>query len=465
MVKQDTMKFFHTFVDSMKNRLVLFLIFCLNLIYSISLIAQTPEAEPRQLDFGTVNEASYLKSYLVIKNTGNKALVLLRADAPKEFSISAGRKIIPAGDTVHLSFTISPTKAGRFAAKINLYHNGSPDPYVINVKGDLKKLLSKDLAACVNFDPKMGYASTGATIPLIAKHTSRFLDARTGKIIPEASILYVSQLSREKSERHTTTGELISSVPIGPYALVVSAPGYETLMAEKYISMSGGTETYQLSPIKIVEPVLKDTLVEKTPIPEIVSTENKVLDERIYKPNNVVFLIDVSGSMKEPDKLPLLKRSIATLLEPIRPIDKITIVTYGTEARIAVPTVNGTQKKKVMDVVDTLNAGGVTAGSKGLQMAYDLANEHFIEGGNNQIILATDGAFRVSGKDRKMIKSSSENGTKKLILSVIAFGDKEDAIGMLDSLSKLGGGSMIEVKNSSQAEGALLEEIKQRSKK
>lgn len=441
-------------------------LFFVFLMFSTGILrAQTPVAEPRQLDFGQVKEASFLQSYLVIRNTGFKALMLLRADAPKEFSISAGRKIIPAGDTIHLNFSVRPIKAGRFSENILLYHSGSNDPMSIPVKGELKKLLAKDLAACVNFDPKTGASSAGgAVIPLFTRHNIRFMDAKTGQLIPEASILYVSQLSREKSERTTTTGQLESNIPIGPYALVVSAPGYETLMTEKYIPLNGGAETFMLSASPKKQPevpvVVEEPLVIAAP-PAALGQ----LDEKVYKPNNIVFLIDVSGSMKEPDKLPLLKRSIATLMEPVRPIDKITIVTYGTEARIAVPTVSGNEKKRVMDVVDTLNAGGVTAGSKGLQMAYNLAKEHFIEGGNNQIILATDGAFRVSGKDRKMISASAQNTTQTLLLTVVGFGDKEDALGMLGDLSQLGGGSLIHVKNARQAEGALLDEIKQRSHK
>ena len=456
------MKFFHPFVNSMMKYTPIGILLLFSLSYSPSLWAQIPEAEPRQLDFGTIDEASFLQSYLVIRNTGNKALVLLRADAPKEFTISAGRKIIPAGDTVHLRFSIRPTKAGRFSERINLYHNGSQQAYPITVKGELRNLLSKDLAACVNFDPKTNGQAGGAVIPLITKHTTIFKDAQTGKLIPEASILYISKLTREKSERHTSTGELVSNVPIGPYALVVTAPGYQTLMAEKYIAYSGGAETFLLAPQpekkKEVEPVEVVEPIVSAPVPS-------ELDERLFKPNNVVFLIDVSGSMKEPDKLPLLKRSIFTLLEPIRPIDKITIVTYGTEARIAVPTVTGNDKERVKNVIDTLHAGGVTAGSKGLQLAYDLAKEHFIDGGNNQIILATDGAFRVSGKDRKMIRSSAESPTQKLILTSIGFGEKEDALGMLGELSQLGGGRLIVVHNAHEADRALLDEIKQRSKK
>jgi len=441
----------------------LFILFC---ICFSPIYGQTLQSEPRSLDFGSVDEASSMYSYLVIRNTGNKPLFLLRADASSEFTISVGRKMIPSGDTLHLNFNFRPRRAGKFKETIKLYYNGSSDPYSIEMKGELKKLLAKDLSACVNFDPKTGSFSNGnASSPIMSKHSVRFIDATSGKLIKEGSILYISQMSREKSERSTYDGMLESMIPIGPYAFVVSAPGYETLTMEKYISVTGAQETFMLSPLP--KPEFKSDSLQKEPITEIPKEldNSKLLDERIYKPNNIVFLIDISGSMKEPDKLPLLKQSMVKLMEPIRAIDKITIVTYGTDVRIAVPTVSGNEKKRVLDLIDTLKASGLTAGSKGIQTAYTIANEQFISGGNNQVILATDGAFRVNVKDRKMVEQSSKNANQTTILSVIAFSCKPDALKMLGELTKHGAGSLIQVNNSNQAENALLDEIKNRSKR
>ena len=447
----------------MRKLTFLFLIFC---ICNFSINAQTPQAEPRSLDFGSVEEANSLYSFLVIRNIGNKSLFLLRADAPPEFTVSVGKKIIPAGDTLHLNFNFRPSRAGKFKERITLYYNGSPEPYSIEVKGELQKLLAKDLSACVNFDPKTGSFSNGnASIPLMSKHSVRFIDATSGKVIKEGSILYISQRSREKSERSTYDGMLESMIPIGPYAFVVSAPGYETLTMEKYIPMGAASETFMLSPSP--KPEVEIDSIQKKPLVEIPKQldYSTLLDERVYKPNNIVFLIDISGSMKEPEKLPLLKQSMVKLMEPIRPIDKITIVTYGTDVRIAAPTVSGNEKKRVLELIDTLKARGVTAGSKGIQTAYTIANEQFISGGNNQVILATDGAFRVNVKDRKMIEQSSKNPNHKTILSVVGFSCKPDALIMLGDLTKQGAGSLIQVNNSNQAENALLDEIKNRSKR
>jgi len=150
---------------------------------------------------------------------------------------------------------------------------------------------------------------------------------------------------------------------------------------------------------------------------------------------------------------------------PIRDIDKVTIVAYSTESKVIVPTVTGSDKEKLVAVVETLKAEGVTAGSKGIQMAYEIAKEQFIPGGNNQVILATDGVFRLSSKDRKMISNSAAAPDQKLVLSVIAFGDDEPALNMLEGLATIGGGSMIKTNTKVEAEKALLEEVKMRSRR
>ena len=426
--------------------------------------------DPGNLDFGTIEQAAYLKSYVVIRNTSSKRLMLLRVEAPKGFTVSAGKKAIPPNDTVHLTIEVRPKQAGRFSETIKLYHNGANEALDFKVKGELKNLVTNDLTACVSFDPKTSSAGRGAaSIPLITTHKIRFANSKTGVPINEASILYVPQLSGEKSERTTTTGTIASSVAIGRYALIVTAPGFETYIVEQYIGFDSPRQTFMLSPLKEIQK--PDTLIEAESVasaktlgvPVIAAAAE--LDESLFKPNNIVFLIDISGSMKDPDKLPLLKKSINRLMIPIRDIDKVTIVAYSTESKVVVPTVTGVEKQKLISVIDTLKAEGVTAGSKGVQMAYAIAAEQFIQGGNNQVILATDGVFRLSSKDRKMISNAAASPDRKLVLTVIAFGNDEPALNMLEGLAIIGGGSMIRANTKAEAEKALLDEVKMRSRK
>jgi len=454
---------------------------CLFLLFVQIGWTQKLVVEPSELDFGVVESAGSMRSRLVIRNAGDKPLFLLRADAPRDFEVYTSNKKLLPGDTVHLRFKYTPRQSGRFSESIGLLHNASSKPTNIRVKGELKNLLSNDLAACVNFEPKADGSVSNATIPLPARHQVFVTDAKTGEQIQNATITYVSRLGREKAVRQLENGIAINMVPIGPYAMIVSTPGYNDLMVEEYVPTTGKVQNYLLTKVPVLPPPILEELVIEEPIVEVVPMPVPIiveapqppvaptvpgeLDENLYRPNNLIFLIDVSGSMKEPDKLPLLKKALFTLLQPVRGIDNISIITYSDEARIVVPTTTGADKKRVYSVVDTLVAGGLTAGSKGLNEAYLLANQSYIPQGNNQIILATDGAFRVSQKDRRMIESSAKDLDRPILLSVVAFGNKENALDMLAGLSKLGGGSAMEVRKASQAENVLLDEIKKRSLK
>ena len=111
--------------------------------------------------------------------------------------------------------------------------------------------------------------------------------------------------------------------------------------------------------------------------------------------SNLVFLIDVSGSMDEPDKLPLVQSSLKLLVDQLRPQDKVALVVYAGNAGLVLPSTSGDEKMKIKNAIDELDAGGSTAGGAGIQLAYKIAKENFIKDGNNRVILCTDGDFNV----------------------------------------------------------------------
>ena len=455
-------------------KMKIFLTGFLLLLVSTVLYTQELEIEPSTLDFGQVEAAGSLRSMLILKNTGNKVLYLLRADSPKGLDIYTSSKKILPGDTLHLRFLYIPLNAGRISEEISLLHTASDKPQKIKIKGELMKLLGNDLAACVNFEPKTNQDSQLALIPVLASHEVVITDAITGKPIPLAELNYRSTIRNESADRPINNGISKNTIPIGPYEIKVKAAGYAPQTEQLYIGASGARTIIALEPIAI-EPLASQTqekpeIKPQKPlqIEETASANPDVfteLDERLYKANNLIFLVDVSGSMKSEDKLPLLKQSIYTLLQPVRPIDKISVVAYSTEAEIVVKPSSGNLKNEIYANIDTMQAGGKTAGSEGLQKAYRLAKESYIKGGNNRIILATDGAFRVSGKERKLIEEAANDKESPIFLTIVAFGSKDEGLGMLQALGKLGGGNVVEVKKSRQAERVLLDEIKNQSRK
>ncbi|MEM6644495.1 MAG: von Willebrand factor type A domain-containing protein, partial [Bacteroidota bacterium] len=124
-----------------------------------------------------------------------------------------------------------------------------------------------------------------------------------------------------------------------------------------------------------------------------VGLQGRRIETRNLPASNIVFLIDVSGSMNASNKLPLLKSAFKLLTNELRPQDKVAIAVYAGAAGLVLPPTSGEDKDKIMEALDQLQAGGSTAGGAGIQLAYNIAREQFIEGGNNRVILATDGDF------------------------------------------------------------------------
>ena len=193
--------------------------------------------------------------------------------------------------------------------------------------------------------------------------------------------------------------------------------------------------------------------------------ENKskiVLDETVYKPNNILFLVDVSNSMRDSMKLPLMKLSLHYLIDELRDVDKISFVTYADSVKLLLESVSGKNKKVLHELVDKLKGHGLTKGNKAILYSLDVSLRNYIPQGNNQIFLATDGKFRFYSEDFE--KWKTKQSEKKIILSTVAFGNDKDAMTTLKEIAEKGNGSFIHIKKRSTAHEQLLEEIKKQSK-
>ncbi|NIJ52843.1 vWA domain-containing protein [Dyadobacter arcticus] len=158
--------------------------------------------------------------------------------------------------------------------------------------------------------------------------------------------------------------------------------------------------------------------------------------------NNMVLLLDVSSSMNSPYKMPLLKRSIKSLLTLLRPEDQISIVLYSGKARVVLKPTSGAKSAEISRMIDLLQSDGDTDGNEGIRLAYKTANKQYIRGGNNRIILATDGEFPVSDEVFQLI---GENARKDVYLTVFTFGRNEHTGQKLRKLSNLGQGTYAHV--------------------
>ncbi|HUM97432.1 MAG TPA: von Willebrand factor type A domain-containing protein [Chitinophagaceae bacterium] len=193
-----------------------------------------------------------------------------------------------------------------------------------------------------------------------------------------------------------------------------------------------------------------------------VNLSSAKLDLDSLPPSHLVFLIDVSGSMDMPNRLPLLKSAFRLLVNNLRDKDSVAIVVYGGLTGVMLNTTSGAEKEKIFKAIDELEPGGATPGESGIKLAYSVARNHFIKGGNNRVILATDGDFNVGLKTENeldsLITAQKETGIYLTCLGV-GMGNYKDS--KIQTLAQNGNGNFSYLDNYNEAEKVLLKEFTQ----
>jgi Mg-chelatase subunit ChlD len=352
-------------------------------------------------DIGVQEQIYKISADYILENKQAKNLYLLRADAQKGVTIRAAKKTLKPGDTTVIVVEFIPQSTGKFTENINLVTSADALPFKLSLSGNIKSIKTDDKTACFYFKrPNNAGVKTVQTMVV----------AETNK-------------PRDNSNR----------IPDNTGTHVAVTPTLQPLPEPKP---------------EVTEPTVKPK-------------EQTLLDETLYKPNNIIFLVDVSSSMKDSAKLPVMQAALHYLIDALRPGDKITFITYADSVRTLRDGVSGSNKDDLNSVVEKLKAKGLTRGNKAILFSLDIALKNYLTNGNNQIILATDGKFRFYSEDQQ--KYIARQGDRTVKLSTMAFGNDKDAIKNLKEIAEIGKGNFIHIKNRSRAKEQLLEEIKDNS--
>lgn len=191
-----------------------------------------------------------------------------------------------------------------------------------------------------------------------------------------------------------------------------------------------------------------------------IGIKGQTIEEDDIPPSNLVFLIDVSGSMGSARKLPLLQEAFKLLAQELTAEDRVAIVTYAGQAGVALPSTPGDQTETIVNAIEGLTSGGSTAGADGINTAYEIALEHYIEGGNNRVILATDGDFNVGPSSTdELVQLIEEKREQGVFLTVLGFGTGNLNDQLMEQIANNGNGTYEYIDNQQQAEKVLVEEL------
>jgi Ca-activated chloride channel family protein len=192
-----------------------------------------------------------------------------------------------------------------------------------------------------------------------------------------------------------------------------------------------------------------------------IGLQGKNIPSNSLPASNLVFLIDVSGSMSDTNKLPLLKQSMKVLVNELREKDKVTIIVYAGAAGMVLPPTSGSDKQTIINALENLNAGGSTAGGAGIELAYKMAQENFIKGGNNRVILATDGDFNVGASSNTDMETLIEEKRKSgVFLTCLGYGMGNYKDSKMEILADKGNGNYAYIDNIQEANRFLGKEFK-----
>jgi Ca-activated chloride channel homolog len=191
-----------------------------------------------------------------------------------------------------------------------------------------------------------------------------------------------------------------------------------------------------------------------------IGLQGKTIDMKDAPPNNLVFLIDVSGSMSSPNKLPLVQESMKLLVKQMRPEDRVAIVVYAGAAGLVLPSTSGNNKTAILEALDKLRAGGSTAGGAGIQLAYKTARENYLPKGNNRVILCTDGDFNTgASSNAAMEELITEKRKEGVFLTVLGYGMGNYKDSKMEILADKGNGNYAYIDNLLEANKVLVRQM------
>ena len=429
------------------------------------------------IDFNLINESSPGMVDIPIQNNSSKDVFIFRLDVDSRFKVRFSSKLISPDSTSFIRLWFFPEKRGAVNEKISLHLSCYEDPLTLNIKGFTSEVPNNKIA-CPSFNTEKAN-----TNQLDFQLNFMVIDSISGNKISDARIVVIKDGDVKNVVETQNNGKKSIKTRLGLYYFVCNKEGYVTHEEVQYVNKKNNQLVFQLQKIDSLPSEMalvnqKDSLFfdEENEIELIIGNKNETLNENLnfsnendrsefsikeYCRNNIVFLLDVSSSMKYTGKLDLLKASMYKLTDLLRDVDQISIVTYSSKANLLLETISTSQKDTIKSVIKNIQAKGLTAGGRGLKLAYTNAHKNFISEGNNQVIIATDGDFNEGEENINCLVRKYKR--KGITLSVIGVKNTPLIRIIMEDLANKGGGNYIPVNNYNDALMSLVKEIKQNS--
>ncbi len=447
-------------------------------------------------DFGILKAGDPFFVDVGVQNAYEEVVYILRAEQSERTVIQFSDKKLLPGKEEFIRIQFNPKKTGKFNEQVMVYFSKLLRPLPIQIRGEVESFTKEYDPACPNFDEKPGRKTFDI----------RFFvgDGLNMEPVKKARVQTLN-LESQKEEESNSFGFVHLMLPAGKYRWRVQAEGFETQVVEKYVNRLQNEvnvylerqEGHVIADIKHAETdslrkevfrrildkeeqkeavIIPDTTTEaKTEAKEqgrpkepSADTEPRQDSEYLplsqYKKNNLVFLIDVSESMRLSGKFQLLRKALKSLIGSMRSVDQLAILTYSDSVELFMNIKANLDVNRAQKQIDDLFAHGKTNTTAGVEEAYRLTLEGLVADGNNQIFLTSDGVYSKEDTEKTIsyIRSKFGTGVK---LSTIGVKTEKTNASKLKKIARYGQGKYLSIDDDASAESVLIREVKRNSRR
>lgn len=456
-------------------------------------------------DFGELHAEDDRFVDVILTNNSNEKVYILRIERLFEVTNRIEKDLILPGEAVKIRFQVNPKKLGKFNYEVPVFTSNQQQPTVIRLSGTIKEQaddlsLSQD---CPDFFARP--SPKNATDFVLTILT---IDAQTKKTIGEVGVIMLQNGRPLGKIKTDAKGQVKTQIPLGITYFYAKKEGYNSAELAQYVNFKRNKVIIELDRITEFEDLIveeeisktthanlsetiekeTDTIIPIEPLEKLSATifrnqieeefstviaertQNKLevpsfenldtddFNENDFKPINLVFVIDVSSSMRQQDRLELLKYSLYQLVDMLRPIDQMGLVAYATSARVLLPVTKGDDKEAINEIVEKMKASGLTAGAEGIMLGFKQVRKNFMPDAHNQVIVITDGAFNKGVMDyEKRFKRYVKRG---ITLSVVGIKNNEKSKENMQEVADIGQGEFIEINGLIDAQENLKQMIR-----
>lgn len=419
-------------------------------------------------DFGEINPEDTRFVDIKLTNTSSKKAFILRIDKPTEVTFIQKGNALEKDSSIYLRFQVNPNKKGKFSYAIPIYLSDREKPEKIKLTG---ALLSEPERNASNFTqcPSFGSNPAGKN-PLDFELNLTTIDEETNAPVPNSTVLIIQNGQPLGKWKTGKNGKLRVQIPLGITYFYVRQQNYESTEIGQYVNFKRNNITVALKPkstplpeeeikeeqeeIIVTPEIVEEYIVEESTISKdsVENTQDTVpfaslgpndFNSEQFKPIHAVFIIDVSSSMKQADRLELMKYSLISLSQMLREEDKIGIVSYASNPGVLLRPTRGNKKEQIIPIIEKVKAGGFTDGGAGIRKGLRMARWNRNKVDVNHVFIISDGAFnRNTGNYRRWIRMSRRRGIE---MSVVGIKTKERDVAEMKEIADLGGGTFIPI--------------------